>query len=318
MKKRFLLLNIIIIVIILIFNFAYQNYLDIRSQAFGQAAYKILSDHEQVLINDLSTLEFSIYSTQTSELNQVRNDIMTQYSEADFRSITVQPQASFIDTLLFDSKLKDFMNNSSLNKSNKSLLSKMKLYLPNELLISFSPELKTIDQIISIQDYLQENDYVFLESDKIPSVKSNIKHYYFNKEKFSSLMNDFKILLEKKEDYRNRNQFQNYFEAINLFIILLILTLFIQLVDYYLKNKYLERINFLLKGHISPRKYHNKLFWNKSIALFILLVVHGLYLVPQVKNVLQTDIDIKNSICSVFLLLLNITLFSIKKERIEI
>jgi hypothetical protein len=296
-------------------SWGYQNYLQVISKATGKQAQSILAQAENKIINDLSALKFSIYSTRSNELKQVRNDIMVKFTEEDFQSITIQPQASFIDTLLFDSKLKDFMNSSNLNKSNKSLLNKMKLYLPNELLISFLADLQAMDQIIAIEDYLQENGYSYLNSNVVPSVKSNIKHYYYDKAKFSEIMQDYSNIINQRDKYIKESTYQNYLQAIILIITLLLATIFIQVFDFYLKMINQEKINFLLKGHISQKKYFRNLWWKKSLTLMLSLVCLLTTFIIDFQEILNINIDTRNVFFIIILIATNLAIFILKKER---
>lgn len=315
MKKRFISLNFLILILIMAISWGYQNYLQLTSKSVGKQAQYILAQAENKIINDLSALKFSIYSTRSNELKQVRNDIMAKFTEEDFQSITIQPQASFIDTLLFDSKLKDFMNSSNLNKSNKSLLNKMKLYLPNELLISFLADLQAMDQIIAIEDYLQENGYSYLNSNVVPSVKSNIKHYYYDKAKFSEIMQDYSNIINQRDKYIKESTYQNYLQAIILIITLLLATIFIQVFDFYLKMINQEKINFLLKGHISPKQYFRNLWWKKSLTLMLSFVCLLTTFIIDFQEILNINIDTRNVFFIIILIATNLAIFILKKER---
>ncbi len=318
MKKRFIILNLLVVVILISISLAYQNYLKLVSRSMGEEAQLQLSNEEEALINDLASLSLSIYSTNNSELNQVRNDIMGQFSEEDFQSITIQPQASFIDTLLFDSKLKEFMDNSNLNKSNKSLLKKMKLYLPNELLVSLLPDIGAIEQIIAIEEYLQENSYIFLNSNEIPSVKSNIKHYYFDKSKFKEIMDQFSLIVSQRATLQKQLHRQYYFEGFLVAFLLLFVPVLIQLIDYYLRLHNQEKIKFLLKGHIHPRKYYKGLWFKKSLSMIIILIGLIASLIIDFNGLFNINIDTRPLVFNILLIAINLVIFISKKERIII
>lgn len=311
-------INIFSLIIILTFIFAFQNYLNLFSKTFGRQAQASLDLEEEKLVAELAGLELSIYSTQAQELNQVRNDIMQEFSESDFASITIQAKASFIDTLLFDSKLKEFMNSSNLNKSNKSLLNKMKLYLPNELLIRFLPKDKSLDQIIAIEEYLRENQYSFLESNLIPSVKSNIKHYYFDKTKFAELLFDINEVTKTRTKIYSDYRKQSYIEFTLLFLGSIFLTCLIQLYDKYLTAKYQSNVRFLLKGSVNPRTYFSSLKWKKSISMIIVILALMIFFLPISNEIIPIKVDVKTIIVSTMISLLNIQIFIFKKERITL
>ena len=318
MTKRFLLLNVLVLVLFSSLILAYNSYYGLKDEAVGDLAQVQLQEKEDNSLDELASLKFSVYSTQTTELNQVRNDIMAQFQESDFASITIQPKASFIDTLLSDSQLKEYMNKSDLKKSNKSLLNKMKLYLPNELLVSFLPSIKAIDQTMAIEEYLQENGYTFLDGKAIPSVKSNIKHYYFDKSLFDKVVDNFSSIAEAKDIIKTKNNALAYQEIIFMFLNLLFVTAFIQLLDYYLLNKNMDKIKFLLKGHIKPKTYYRKIKYLKSVSLIIILLSLVLFSFIDISSFIKINSDIKFISFVGVILITNLMIFFIKKERIEI
>lgn len=318
MKKRFLLLNLAVFMLFLLLTFAYYSYSQMHDIAIGSSALAKLQEREQVGLDKLATIKISVYSTQTSDLNQLRNNIMAQFKEEDFESLVIQPKAAFIDSLLYDSKLKEYMNNSDLNTSNKSLLNKMKLYLPNELLISFLADSKAIEQIISIEEYLNSNDYHFISGSHIPTVKSKIKHYYFDKKNFEILKADLTANAQEIKFLKNENIQQGYLEIGLMAGVLLFVTLLIQLLDYYLLQVNLEETKFLLKGHIDPRLYHKQIIPLKSIILLVVFLLSLLYLTIDLASLLHFQLDNAFVIFMGLTSLTNFLIFFYKKERIEI
>ncbi len=318
MKKRFLLLNTAILLIFIVSGFAYHNYSRLKDVAVGSLALKQLEEREDISLEKISSLQLSVYSIQANELSQVRKDIMAKFQESDFESITIQPRAAFIDSLLFDSKFKQYMNNSNLTKSNKSLLNKMKLYLPNELLISFLANSQSINQIFSIEEYLTENGYSYIGGSSIPSVKSQVKHYYYDKNLFNDLVTEFAAIAQER-DFLLKQRGNNKIIGIALMGFLFIfMTTLIQLYDFYLLNINSEKIKFLLKGHINPRKYQRYIAKMKSISLILIIIVCILDFALKLSSKININLDQKLLIFISFTALTNLLIFTIKKERIDI
>lgn len=318
MKNRFLSFNLIVLILFVFLLLTYHNYAELRNISIGEFAKTELGILEKSSLDKLSTIKFSIYSTQTEELNQVRNDIMAQFQETDFQSLIIQPKASFIDSLLYDSKLKEYMNNSNLKKSNKSLLNKMKLYLPNELLISFLPKNESVDLILAIEEYLIENDYNFISGSNIPTVKSNIKHYYYDRILFGELMTEFSGFNQERNNLTIQAMQTNRFEIGISLLLFLFITGFIQVLDYYLLSKNTERIKFLLKGHINIRKYNKSIAWNKSLSLILILIISIIYMIRDFGVNNYFNLDHRIILFIAFTALANLLILIIKKERVDL
>jgi len=318
MKRRFILLNTTILLIFAFLVIAFVNYSKLKNTAIGEVAKNLIEEKEKVSFNKIATLKLSVYNTQTNELNQLRNDIMAKFQENDFESITILPKAAFIDSLLHDSKLKKYMNSNKLNKSNQSLLNKMKLYLPNELLISFLPKRETINQIYSIEEYLEESGYIFISGSSIPTVKSSVKHYYYDKNLFQELDAEISNLTQQRY-FLSINESENrIIELILLIFLIITITLLIQLLDYYLLNANMEKIKFLLKGHINPKKYYKLVIVLKSLSLSLILIISLLALFLSLTS--KTYFEIENSLL-IFVAVtafINLGLFILKKERINL
>lgn len=320
MKKRFFLLNIAIAFLFSFVLIGCQYYLNLRDNVIGISALSKLEALEKEALLKVATIKLSVYSTNTNELSQVRNDIMAQFQEADFESITIQPKAAFIDSLLNDSKLKEYMNNSNLKRSNQSLLNKMKLYLPNELLISFLDNGESITQVLSIEEYLLDNEYNFVGSSSIPTVKSNVKHYYYDKALFNDLVTEFTNISEKRNLLSAEKSEQQIFEISFMILLFLFITAFTQLIDFYLLNKNMAKIKFLLKGHIDPRKYKKLTIESKTMSLGLILVFSIIELIRNRANLmnLQFEPAIIVILFVVITALINLLIFIFKKERIEL
>jgi len=313
MKHRFIVLNIVIILLFGLVSVGFNYYYQFKDFAIGKTAKGLLDSRESLLLDNLATIKLSVYSINANELSRVREDILTKYTEDNFHSLIIQPKASFIDTLLYDSKLKQYLDQG---KSSQSLLNKMKLYLPNELLISFLRENDSTERLISIEAYLTENGYDFISSSNIPSVKSNIKHYYYDKNLFSDLILQFdEISKERTSLGYKRDRLFNIEIATYLFLLINI-TLLIQLLDFYLFTTGRERLRFLLKGHLNPRTYHKKTIIQKNIGLAIIIIIALVSLLLKLSSFTKIYL---NSTFIVFVLLLavvNSVIFNFKKERI--
>lgn len=316
MKHRFLVLNLIIILLFCFISIGFNHYYLLKDSVVGNSANKILEKRESVVLDKLGTIKLSIYSIDASELSRVRDDILTKFTEDDFHSLIIQPKASFIDTLLYDSKLKKYLEQSNSKKPSNSLLNKMKLYLPNELLISFSREIGTIEQLSAIETYLTENDYEFISSSNIPSVKSNMKHYYYDKNLFSDSKLQISNIITERARLESRATTLFKIELVGYVILFIILTLLIQLLDFYLLTISKERVRFLLKGHINPRTYSKKVVIKKSIGFFTIFVIVVASLLFKF-NFFTANYE--NRAYLIFILLslfVNLLFFIIKKERI--
>lgn len=316
MKHRFIVLNLIIILLFCFISIGFNHYYQLKDSVVGNCANEILDKRESVVLDKLGTIKLSIYSIDASELSRVREDILTEFTEDDFQSLIIQPKASFIDTLLYDSKLKKYLEQSNTKKPSKSLLNKMKLYLPNELLISFLSKIGTMEQLSAIETYLTENGYEFISSSNIPSVKSNMKHYYYDKNLFSDSILQISNITKEREQLKSRATTLFKIELSGYVILFLILTLLIQLLDFYLFTISKKRIRFLLKGHINPRTYTKKVVIKKSIGLFAIFVIVSASLLLKF-NFFTTLYENKAYIIFILLsLFANLLFFIIKRERI--
>ena len=318
MKSRFLLFNIVVLLLYIILLLAYHNYDRLKDIAIGETSEVKLKNKEDYYLEKISTIKLSVYSGDTNELNQVRNDIMVKFQESDFQSITIQPKASFIDSLLEDSKLKEYMNKSNLKKSNKSLLNEMKLYLPNELLISFLPKSESIELILSIEDYLKENGYGNISGSNIPTVKSNIKHYYYDRNMFAELITNFSNLSMERSSLSELNSRIFNIEIALMILLFMVYIAFIQILDKYLHYRNLEKLKFLFKGHIITRKYLKQIVWYKLFSLILILVFSGIYLINDLGTSTFFKLDIKFIIFIALTCITNLLLFFFKKERIDL
>jgi len=318
MKKRFTILNITILFIFVSLLIAGKYYLNLRDEVIGVSAQKKLDEIERESLQKIANIKLSVFSIQANELNQVRNDIMEKFHESDFESIIIQPKAAFIDSLLYDSKLKEYMNNSNLKRSNQSLLNKIKLYLPNELLISFLTNSESLKQVYSIEEYLLENEYNYIGGNSIPTVKSNVKHYYYDKNLFNDVVTELSKITDKKNIIARKINEQQIFEFSFLIILFFIVTFLIQLVDYYLLNINMGKIKFLLKGHLNPRKYKKHVLISKSISLVLILIFCLLNLIIDLSAKINFEIDQEVTIFAGLIAITNLLVFIFKKERIEL
>lgn len=316
MKHRFIILNVIVILLFCFISIGFNHYYQLKDSVVGNGAIKILDNRESVVLDKLATIKLSIYSIDASELTRVREDILTEFTEDDFESLIIQPKASFIDTLLYDSKLKKYLEQSNAQKPSQSLLNKMKLYLPNELLISFSRKNNTIEQLSVIETYLTENSYEFINSGNIPSVKSNMKHYYYDKTLFSDSILQISNINKEKEQLESRSATLFKIELAGYGVLFLMLTLLIQLLDFYLFAINKERIRFLLKGHINPRTYPKSAIIKKSAGLIAIFVVVIASLLFRFNLFTALYLNTAYIIFILFSLLINLLFFIIKKERI--
>ena len=105
MKHRFLVLNIVIILLFGLVSVGFNYYYQFKDFAIGKTAKGLLDSRESLLLDNLATIKLSVYSINANELSRVREDILTKYTEDNFHSLIIQPKASFIDTLLYDSKI---------------------------------------------------------------------------------------------------------------------------------------------------------------------------------------------------------------------
>ncbi|MBI9032286.1 hypothetical protein JEZ13_09845 [bacterium] len=318
MKQRFITLNSVIIILFTLLLLAHINYFKLKDLAIGETAINELNLRENENLQKLTSIKFTVYNTRTNDLNQIRNDIMAIFQESDFSSITILPKAAFIDSLLHDSKLKDYISNTNFTKYNQSLINKMKLYSPNELLISFLPKKQTIDQIHSINEYLQDNGYILISDGNIPAIKSDIKHYYFNKAMFEELEGELSELTGKKYNLQGFKASNRIIEIAFLIVIMIFASIFVQLLDYYLLKANLERFKFLLKGHINPRKYLKTVILLKSISLALIFLCSILWLIRGllVKN--NSLIEPFFVVLLAFTALVNIVVYVIKKEKVNL
>lgn len=318
MKKRFVLLNITILFLFGFMLIAGQYVFSMRDADIGVSALNQLSEEERECLNKLASIKLSVYSTQTNELNQVRTDIMAKFEETDFESIKIQPKAAFIDSLLYDSKLKEYMNSSNLKRSNQSLLNKMKLYLPNELFVSFLANSQAIDQIFSIEEYLLENDYNFIGGSSIPTVKSKVKHYYYDKPLFKELVTELSEIAEFRDSLSTNKLLRQITEFGLLFALFILITSIIQLLDYYLFNINMVKIKFLLKGHINPRRFKKHVISSKTISLIIILVLSLLCIILDFTKKIDINVYPEVIFYIAVIALSNLVIFIFKKERIEL
>lgn len=314
MKHRFLIFNIIIILLFGFIFMSFHYYFQLKDFAVGKSANELINNRESLLLDKLAAIKLSIYSIDANELSKVREDILTQFTEEDFSGLIIQPKASFIDTLLYDSKLKRYLEQGNTKKPSKSLLNKMKLYLPNELLISFLRKSDATEQLLSIETYLTENGYEFISSGNIPSVKSDIKHYYYDKNIFSDLMLQFTEISEERSLLKYKSRTLHNRELMTYGFLLLTISLLIQLLDYYLATISAERTRFLVRGHLNPRTYHKQVRAKKSIVLIIILfsAMEGLLIQLSFISKLYSAPFIG---FIVLVALVNLVIINVKKER---
>lgn len=318
MKSRFFLFNIVIIVLYCFLAFTYSNYEKLKDKAVGETEQERLNIKEEESLAKLANVQLSIYSIEAEELKQVKKDIMAKFQESDFQSLTIQPKAAFIDSLLYDSKMKKYMNSSNLKKSNTSLINKMKLYLPNELLISFLPKIESLEMILSIEDYLTENNYNYISGSNIPTVKSNIKHYYYDKQTFGELMATFSYLANDR-NFLNQESAQIFNNELAIMILLFIFIIaFVQFFDSCLLTKNNEKIKFLLKGHINITKYSKQIVWSKSFSLILVLASSGFCYFSDIITNKYIKLDDKLLFFIGLTCVANLLIFVLKKERVDL
>lgn len=320
MKSRFILLNLVAIALVIIFIAGNVGISQIRKALIGEGAIQTLEKEEVANIQLLRNVKFSIYCSSLNELKKVKEDVITQIPEEMFEGIIIQPKASFIDSLMYDSKLNKYLSADKKSKKGRSLINKMSRYLPNELLINFKREESSFKQVKALEEYLLSLDYHYIEFYNIPSVKSEIKHFYFNKTMFSEIVNNASVITNKINFLKKQNREITIFLLIfnSLFTILGIF--FIQFYDSWLAKRYLEEFNLLLKGRFNPKTYLKSIKKYKSIALYIVLTLSSAILVINILSLtsLFKLLDIYTLTYLILFSVGNITAFTIKKEIPEI
>ncbi len=318
MKKRFIVFNISILIVYIIVLAIGFGYNEIRSYSFGEKAKSFNDYQKQILLDRYSKLQFSIYHNDVNELERVKSDITKIYPLKEFKSITIQEQASFIDSLLYDSDIVKYMRKSKFSNKNKSLLNNLKLFLPNELLINFGQSEKNPMLISAIEDYLVNQEYSFIQKGNLPSVKSNIKHYYYNKSESGDIMmklsDNYKIENLRSE----RDKLWKYIMIAFSLVLCLILVLLVRLLDQYFRLKYLTLTKLLLQGRVNPVKYFKLLALSKSFVLLILLVVSSYELIYSYLIKQATILPYPMMLAVISSLIISLLIININKEKIEL
>ncbi len=318
MKKRFIVFNISILIVYIIVLAIGFGYNEIRSYSFGEKAKSFNDYQKQILLDRYSKLQFSIYHNDVNELERVKSDITKIYPLKEFKSITIQEQASFIDSLLYDSDIVKYMRKSKFSNKNKSLLNNLKLFLPNELLINFGQSEKNPMLISAIEDYLVNQEYSFIQKGNLPSVKSNIKHYYYNKSESGDIMmklsDNYKIENLRSE----RDKLWKYIMIAFSLVLCLILVLLVRLLDQYFRLKYLTLTKLLLQGRVNPVKYFKLLAFSKSFVLLILLVVSSYELIYSYLIKQATILPYHMMLAVISSLIISLLIININKEKIEL